>query len=215
MLLEKMDEFFGSRAVGYDEHMLRDIEGAAEFYPYTASLLPKCGTILDLGCGTGLELEEYFAHGGSAEIVGIDLSDVMLGKLREKLGDKQLSLICGSYFDVPFGDERYSAAVSVESLHHFKPEEKRKLYKKLHDSLADGGYFILTDYFAESVELEGVYFRELERLKREQGIHDGEFYHYDTPLTVEHECEILSECGFSSVSLIKSWAATSLVKAVK
>ena len=44
--------------------------------------------------------------------------------------------------------------------------------------------------------MKGVYFRELERLKREQGIHDGEFYHYDTPLTVGHECEILSECGF-------------------
>ena len=86
-MLEKMDEFFGNRAVGYDEHMLRDIEGAAEFYPFTASLLPKCGTILDLGCGTGLELEAYFAHGGSAEIVGIDLSDVMLTKLREKLGN--------------------------------------------------------------------------------------------------------------------------------
>ena len=58
-MLEKMSEFFEKRLSGYDEHMLSEIEGAGEFYPYTASLLPKrpgC-TIIDLGCGTGIELE--------------------------------------------------------------------------------------------------------------------------------------------------------------
>ena len=57
-MLEKMDEFFAARVVGYDEHMKRDIEGAKEFYGYTASLLPKRegAHILDLGCGTGLRV---------------------------------------------------------------------------------------------------------------------------------------------------------------
>ncbi|MEE1357539.1 MAG: hypothetical protein UHG68_08265 [Clostridia bacterium] len=55
-MLEKMGAFFDTRLNGYEEHQLNCIEGAKEFYPYTASLLPMCenASILDLGCGTGL-----------------------------------------------------------------------------------------------------------------------------------------------------------------
>ena len=62
MMLEKMDAFFAVRLDGYDSHMMNEIEGAEEFYPYTASLLPmsKGAKVLDLGCGTGLELGFYF-----------------------------------------------------------------------------------------------------------------------------------------------------------
>ncbi|WP_051594032.1 hypothetical protein [Butyrivibrio sp. AE3003] len=61
-MLEKMDDFFTARANGYDEHMKSNIVGASAFYKYTASLLPteKKAKVLDLGCGTGLELEEFF-----------------------------------------------------------------------------------------------------------------------------------------------------------
>ena len=57
-MLEKMSDFFEKRLAGYDEHMLTEIESATEFYPFTASLLPtrEYSTLLDLGCGTGLEL---------------------------------------------------------------------------------------------------------------------------------------------------------------
>lgn len=81
-MLEKMAAFFENRLAGYDEHMLTGIAGAAEFYSFTAAQLPfeeHCA-ILDLGCGTGLELEEY--RNPSAHITGIDLSEKMLSALR-------------------------------------------------------------------------------------------------------------------------------------
>lgn len=71
----------------------------------------------------------------------------------------------------------------------------------------------MTDYFAESEALEKEYFNNLKKLKREQNITDPAFYHYDTPLTVEHEIEILSESGFSSVKILKNWNATYTIKA--
>jgi len=60
---------------GYDEHMMTAIEGAAEFYKFTAAKLPlkKSCTILDLGCGTGIELESYLTLNPSADIWGIDI----------------------------------------------------------------------------------------------------------------------------------------------
>ena len=216
-MLEKMAEFFEARLGGYDEHMLTNIEGAREFYPYTASLLPKGegAEVLDLGCGTGLELEYYFRLNPSARVTGVDLSGGMLDALKAKFEGKELNLICGSYFDIPLGEGVYDAAVSVESLHHFTKEEKTALYKKVFSALKDNGYFVLTDYFAKNEDEEKQMRAELERLKEEQGIADGEFYHYDTPLTVENETEALLAAGFLRVEILKSWGATYIIKVLR
>ncbi len=216
-MLEKMEEFFDARIIGYEEHQLTCIEYAEEFYPFTAVCLPQMpGThLIDLGCGTGLELNYYFEMVPSAEITGIDLAPGMLEVLREKFPDKSMTLILGSYFDVPFDENSYDAAVSVESLHHFTKEEKTTLYKKLRKSLKPGGCFILTDYFALSEKEEQSFRTELLRLKKEQNITDEAYYHYDTPLTVPHEKEALIDAGFSSVTVLKNWGATCTLKAVK
>ena len=214
-MLETMNDFFKNRLDGYDEHMLTEIECANEFYPYTAALLPKeCGAnLLDLGCGTGLELEYYLALNSEASVVGIDLSPDMLAELKRKFTDRKIKLICGSYFDVPFEANLFDAAVSVESLHHFTAEAKLGLYQKLHTALKPEGYFILTDYFAESEASEREYFERLRAIKREQGIVNDAFYHYDTPLTVEHEIAVLKAAGFSKVDVLRNWGATYSVKA--
>ena len=214
-MLERMGEFFDNRLDGYDEHMLTNIESATEFYPYTAKLLPSTSgaRVLDLGCGTGLELEEYFKLNPGARVTGIDLAPGMLDSLWRKLPDKEISLILGSYFDVDFGKDCYDAAVSVESLHHFTKDEKIPLYKRLRESLVYGGYFILTDYFAISDKEEREFRAELDGMKKEQGITDDEMYHFDTPLTVEHEVEALIEAGFSRIEVLAHWGATYTLRA--
>ena len=216
-MLEKMSDFFEARLDGYDEHMLNDIELATEFYPFTAEQLPtaeKCH-VLDLGCGTGLELQEYYTLHPSARVTGIDLCAKMLAALQRKFSGKEITLICDSYFDVPLGEKLFDAAVSVESLHHFTKAEKVGLYAKLHTALKDGGYFVLTDYFSLSDDEENMHRNNFLALKAEQGITDGEFYHYDTPLTVKHETEALLEAGFSEVSVLKRWGQTFTLKAMK
>lgn len=216
-MLEKIGEFFDNRLEIYEEHQMNCIESAREFYKFTAECLPKdpdC-SIIDLGCGTGLELDEFFVLNPSARVTGIDLAPGMLKKLQDKFYDKDVNLILGSYFDVPFGIDNFNAAVSVESLHHFTMDEKVPLYSKLWESLKLGGYYILTDYFASSNEEEVHCREELIRLKKEQGINNDEFYHYDTPLTVEHEMKCLKSAGFSSVKVLNEWGSTCTIKAIK
>lgn len=216
-MLEKMGEFFSKRLNGYEEHQLNAIDGAHEFYQFTASLLPmkNLATVLDLGCGTGLELEYYFKLNPTAKITGIDLAEDMLKVLKEKFSEKHITVIHGSYFDVPFEKNCYEAVVSVESLHHFSQDEKISLYKKVFQTLAANGYFILTDYFAPTEEKEFFFRQELLRLKEEQGINDNVLYHYDTPLTTEHEMQALHEAGFSHIEVLAQWGATCTIKAVK
>ena len=209
-MLEKMSDFFEKRLDGYDEHMMNNIDSAREFYPYTASLLPKeeDARLLDLGCGTGLELEAYFSGGGRAHVTGIDLSQKMLKALEAKLKDRALTLLRGSYFDLPLGVSAFDAAVSVESLHHFTKDEKTALYKKLYKALKGGGYFVLTDYFALNDEEEKAHREALLALRKAEGITDSDFYHYDTPLTTRHEIEALLEAGFTSAEIKNNWGAT-------
>ena len=47
--------------------------------------------------------------------------------------------------------------------------------------------------------------QNLAALKKEQGLSDDVFYHYDTPLTVEHEMDILRQAGFRDVRIMKQW----------
>ena len=123
-------------------------------------------------------------------------------------------LICGDYFVVPFGEGIYDGAVSVESLHHFTQEEKRGLYAKLFRSLKPGSFFILTDYFALNETEERQHRQTLMALKQKQGLSEKEYYHYDTPLTVEHEIQSLMDGGFAQVQILNNWGATYTLKAV-
>mgnify|MGYP002732807598 CR=1 FL=1 len=217
MTLEKMGEFFDSRLDGYEAHQLGCIDSATAFYPYTAALLPAfpgC-RVLDLGCGTGLELSAYFALNPLARVTGIDLAGGMLHALRMKFPDKPLTLVQGSYFDVPFGQACYDAAVSVESLHHFPLAQKIPLYERLCAALKDGGYFVLTDYMASDDAEEALHFSELDQLRQAQRLCDGELYHYDTPLTRAHETEALLAGGFARVEFLRQWKNTVTLKAYR
>lgn len=216
-MLEKMDDFFNNRIDSYEEHQLNMIDSAKEFYPFTAKHLPmdKNVSILDLGCGTGLELGYYFELNPTARITGIDMAEALLSALKKKYVDKKLTILQGSYFDIPFGKNCYDAVVSVESLHHFTQKEKIPLYTKIFQSLLVNGYFLLTDYFALSDDQEAFFRQELLRLKLEQGIRDNKLYHYDTPLTVEHEIQALQMAGFSKIDILGQWGATHIIKAQK
>lgn len=214
-MLEEMAAFFEKRLEGYEAHMLEAIEGATAFYPYTAALLPaEAGArVLDLGCGTGLELDWYFRRNPQARVTGIDLSQGMLDQLRAKHGHRALTLVQGSYFDVPLGEGCFDAAVSVESLHHFTQAEKIALYRRLHRALRPGGYLILTDYFAPTEVHEQRYREDLARLQAD--LPPEVHYHYDTPLTVCHETEALRQAGFTRVFRLAQWGATHTLRAVR
>ncbi len=77
--MEKMTSFFSKRADVYDTHMLTNVPGCKEGYDFMSTLVPKsCKTLLDLGCGTGLELDPIFHAIPDIEVTGIDLTQEML-----------------------------------------------------------------------------------------------------------------------------------------
>ena len=214
--LEKMAAFFEARIEGYDDHMLNDVGGCRAGYLRMAEEVPAdASRLLDLGCGTGLELSPILRRLPSLSVVGIDLSAAMLGRLREKFPKSDVWTVEGDYFAVPFGEELFSAAVSFESLHHFSAEKKAGLYRKVHRALVEGGVFLECDYMVQTEEEEERLFAEYRRRLAEDGCDGEEYYHFDTPLTVKKEMALLREAGFSRVEEIFREENTVLLRAEK
>ena len=213
--LEGMADFFDIRADIYDSHMLDDLN-LAEFYEAIAKCfvnhLPQ--KLLDLGCGTGLELEHLFEMSPELSVTGVDLSSNMLKKLEEKYSDKQITLIHGSYFDADFG-KNYDSALSTYSFHHFSEEEKLALYRKIFDALKPGGIFVHGDYTVKTLSRQQELITANDHLRTANGISEGEFYHFDIPFTAETEIKLLKAAGFAHAETVKEWDSTSIFVARK
>lgn len=191
--LEEMSDFFAKRLHDYEEHMSI---WEQSYLMFAKSLPSDCQRILDLGCGTGLELDKLWEMNPELEVTGVDLCADMLDKLREKHPDKRLTTVCRDYFQDDFEPSKWDAVISFESLHHFLPERKEELYRKVYDSLKQGGVFILGDYIAccdeEEELLRNVYLKKRKR----SAIPEDCFVHFDIPLTLEHESGLLQNAGF-------------------
>ena len=233
--LEEMTDFFKVRLSGYEEHMMiwKDAyQYLAEIFPgkvqdvgrmqecvqektlemdRTQESLPV--KVLDLGCGTGLELDEILKRYPDIEVTGVDLSADMLGKLREK--HPQVITVCEDYFRADLGEELYDVVITFESLHHFKPEKKQDLFEKIYRALKPGGVFLEADYLACCEEEETLLMDICDRKRREEKIPEEVFVHFDTPLTAEKEMQLIRHVGFEQVELIASIEGASFVRSTK
>lgn len=214
--MEKMDEFFTARVDGYDEHMLNEVDGCREAYGEMSRLVPEnTKNLLDLGCGTGLELEAIFKRFPDISVTGIDLTKAMLDKLEEKYRGKNITLIQGDYFRTDLGQNRFDTAISFQTMHHFSHEMKIGLYQKICDSLKSGGVYIECDYMVETQAEEEYWYAENVRIRREQNIPENEFYHYDTPCTIENQIKMFKAAGFFNAEKVYRMENTTIIIAKK
>jgi tRNA (cmo5U34)-methyltransferase len=204
-LPEKMDSFFNTRAFGYDEHM----KESATFYAEKIQLAEQFDVtndpvqILDLGCGTGQEVEYILQRTPNAKFLCIDLAENMLEILKSKYKNvlSQIDIIKASYFDYDFGCNQYDYVVASYTMHHWLQEQNLLLYKRIYASLKPGGKFINDDFLVpEDKEKESL--EKYMQMINSGLIEDGEFYHVDITFSVKTESQILYHAGFQKVSVI-------------
>jgi len=203
--LEAMDVFFNRIAPNYDKLHTANIDGGLQSKNIIASFLPpQTDTLIDLGIGTGLELEEIFKLFPNIKITGIDIADKMLLRLQEKYPDKNLQLYNASYLDCDFGQNLYDAAISVMTFHHYDHKTKIDLYSRIKKCLKEQGIYIECDYmlseeeYENAEEIEEANFLKFTKLKNDLGITDNKKYHFDTPCTVSNQKNMLLKAGFKS-----------------
>ena len=202
---EKMNEFFNKRAASYDDHMKNNVNNFEKYYKKIAEPIAKTNErikILDIGCGTGLELEYIFEKAPNAQIIGVDISDEMLELLLAKYKDKadQINVIKDSYLTLEFGENKFDYVVSVMTIHHLLYDTKKKLYKKILKSLCDTGKYIEGDYVV-SEEKEQILFNQFTKQMKQERLNDG-FFHIDIPFSIKTQKKLFSEVGYRKFNLI-------------
>ncbi len=220
--LEEMSAFFNARSATYDVVHTNGIDGGLESKKIPGEFLPEhCENLLDLGIGTGLELETVFRRFPEICVTGVDCSSEMLALLRKKYPDRNLELHQMSYFDYDFGTRRFDAAMTVMTLHHYTHAVKTELYRRILTALRPGGVYVECDFMIPPGEVpdpqavEDSLFAEYARLKREQGLSDREEYHFDTPCTEENQIKMLRAAGFINVREVWRKGSTVVLVAEK
>lgn len=207
---EEMASFFDKRAESYEEHMKQSII-FDRFYGLVAEGIAATNAdirILDIGCGTGLELEYIFAKAPNARVTCMDLSGEMLKLLmkRYETYEKQLEIVQASYVDTPFEENSYDYVISVYTMHHFLEDVKVGIYSKIRSALKPSGLYIEADYIVnEASEREALdyYFHLMEKLDK------NTLYHIDIPFSMNTQKRLIKSAGFTDMKLLyeeSKWA---------
>lgn len=202
---EPMAMFFAVRADGYNDHMLRD--GGTEDYRKLGNTFPKTDkalSILDIGCGTGIELDYIWEQVPNAHITCMDMSRDMLELLFKNHPNShdKISIIEASYTDWEYPAEVFDIVVSSMTLHHLWQEEKTAVYRKIRSTLKPGGTYIESDFIVNAILSEQYRRRyEMSTSALPEKMQAGE-YHIDIPFTVDIQQKLLIDAGFQSVEIV-------------
>jgi 2-polyprenyl-3-methyl-5-hydroxy-6-metoxy-1,4-benzoquinol methylase len=111
--------------------------------PSFLALLPDVRglRVLDLGCGAG-QLALYLAQGGAADVVGIDVSERMLGLARAERPHPRVTYRLQAIEDVEFPPERFELVASSLAVHYVRDYEG--LIRRSAHWLVSGGTLVFS-----------------------------------------------------------------------
>jgi len=136
--------------------------------------------VLELGTGTGETALRVRALHPGAGWVGIDASEPMLTRARERLPDADLRLQ-RLEDELPSGP--FDLVVSVLAVHHLDGAGKRELFSRVARALEPGGHFVLGDVVVPAAGEEGPI--EID-------------WEMDKPDSVEDQLAWLGQAGFDA-----------------
>jgi tRNA (cmo5U34)-methyltransferase len=163
----------------YLAQMLDEIPGYEELEAAVAAATRGLDltTVLELGTGTGETALRILADHPGARWTGIDSSEAMLARARERLPGADLHV---ARLEDPLPPGPFDLVVSVLTVHHLDGDGKRDLFTRVAQVSHD---FVLGDVVVPerpgdaAIEIDGV---------------------YDTPSSVAEQLTWLREAGFES-----------------
>lgn len=207
-------------ASGFDEMVVRSVPLYGELQRMTVELagqfVQEGSDIVDLGCSTGvtLDLLDRALGGQPVKLIGLDNSEAMLAKARERLSGARstIELICG---DINEGIPglRPSVVMMNWTLQFVRPLQREAIIRQLHDQLLQNGCLIILEkVLCESSLLNRLYIDLYYDFKKREGFSSSEIAHKReslenvlVPYRVEENLELLTRNGFDVVDVFFRW----------
>lgn len=202
--IESMTDFFNSRVYKYEDHMKKTVKNFNKYYKSVSNPIKRTDKrvlVLDLGCGTGLEIKHILKKAPNAIIYCVDISKGMLEKLKENYSAnrKNLKIINKSYLKYKLGVNKFDYVVSVMTMHHLEQEPKLKLYKAIKKSLKRDGNYIEGDYYVD-LQKEKRLLKRYKTIKKTKPEAISAEYHIDIPFSKETQIKLFKTAGFDKLT---------------
>jgi len=104
--------------------------------------------LLDVGCGTGLQLKQLAERLPGARLHGMDFSAKMLEDARAALSREglEVDLRQASAFDQPYESDTFDAVVATRFIHQYTDDLKRNLIQEMTRVAKPGGVVVVEFY---------------------------------------------------------------------
>jgi arsenite methyltransferase len=155
---------YASEMLGYDANALAALpmETTAAFAgvanPHRIAKVPAGATVVDIGCGAGMDLMvAAIAVGPGGRAIGIDMTDAMAGRSRAAariLGLDHVEVRLGDALDLPVESNSVDAVMSNGVLN--LASDKRQAFAEVFRILKPGGQFLYGDIVVESELSESI-----------------------------------------------------------
>jgi SAM-dependent methyltransferase len=138
--------------------------------------LAGSGPVLELGIGTGRLALPLAARGLSVH--GIDASDAMVAKLREKPGGDRIPVAIGDFADVAVDGRFALVFVAFNTFFGLLSQEAQvRCFARVADRLADGGAFVIEAFVPDASRFDrgqrvGVTSLDVDGVQLEVSVHD-------------------------------------------
>lgn len=175
--------------------------------------VPERGRVLDLAAGTGLLTATVRSAVPRAEFVLTDGSEDMLRMSRERFAGEEGVTTHVADLTGPLPPGTFDAVISGLAIHHLPHEDKRRLFRRIHQGLGEGGVFVNVEQIrAPDEPLERLYDQQ-----HEKHVHDSqtppeewaagrERMKHDICADLDSQLTWLREAGFEVVDcLAKDW----------
>ena len=141
--------------------------------------IPSGGNILDLGCGTGQPIAEYFIQHGF-DVTGVDGSQAQITKASQLV--PKMHTICEDMRHICLA-ERFDCIIAWHSFFHLSQDDQRNIFKIFKQHIKPGGLLVFTSGPSES---------------EVWGDNNGEML-YHASLSVNEYTSLLNSHGFTLI----------------